>query len=53
MSASAAAIFEAAMSHEQVDRLALDDYLAPRGVELTRKAGVEPEVRILDVREFA
>jgi hypothetical protein len=94
VSATAAAVFEATMSSEQVDRLAelmreglttrpggvvraallvdgervqlvafwrdrtaLDDYLAaagvPRGVELMRKAGVEPEVRILDVREFA
>jgi hypothetical protein len=94
VSATAAAIFEAAMSPEQVERLAelmrdglatrpdgvvtaallvdgervqlvafwrdrttLDDYLAaarvPRGVELMRKAGVEPEMRIVDVREFA
>ena len=39
------------------DRGTLGDYLAsvpvPRGVELMRKAGVEPDVRVVDVREFA
>jgi quinol monooxygenase YgiN len=88
-----AAIFEARMSREQAERLAvlmqqgrptrpegvltaallvdddlvrlvafwrdretLDRYLAaaevPRGTELMRKVGVEPELRIVDVLEF-
>jgi hypothetical protein len=38
------------------DRETLDRYLSsapvPRGTELMRKVGVEPEVRIVDVLEF-
>jgi hypothetical protein len=38
------------------DRETLDRYLAaaevPRGTELMRKVGVEPELRIVDVLEF-
>ena len=38
------------------DRATLDDYLAtapvPRGTELMRKVGVEPEFRIADVLEL-
>ncbi len=38
------------------DRATLDDYLAtgvvPRGTELMRKVGVEPELRIVDVLEL-
>jgi quinol monooxygenase YgiN len=38
------------------DRETLDEYLAtgavPRGTELMRKVGVEPEVRIVDVLEL-
>jgi quinol monooxygenase YgiN len=38
------------------DRETLDAYLAtgavPRGTELMRKVGVEPELRIVDVLEF-
>jgi quinol monooxygenase YgiN len=38
------------------DRETLEDYLAtaavPRGTELMRKVGVEPELRIVDVLDF-
>jgi hypothetical protein len=38
------------------DRAVLDDYLAtagvPRGTELMRKVGVEPDVRVVDVLEL-